>query len=296
MAQARRRFVLFVFLAVMLLEIPGVSADNTQATSLTIHAANENCSFSVYQIFTGSVSGNALADIAVGMHFDLNKFNRSLLRDAVLSVELPEDFEFFSTADEVAKFMESSKDDPDLITALANVLGKSLKSGADPLKIDTCEPAVNGYDYTLTGLTPGYYLVQEDIAASDNTKQYSRYILAVVGQAEINIKTTKAPTIKKSITVPEPGTSACAAIGETIQYELRSSVPDMTGYSSYSFVVVDTLSKGLAFQNDVEITLGDRTLSNKRDYTVTFQTNPDTGKTTVKIVFKNFYPQIASAN
>ena len=46
-------------------------------------------------------------------------------------------------------------------------------------------------------------------------------------------------------------------------------------------------SKGLSFNGDVTITLGDTTLTKDTDYTVTATENAD-GTTSVEIVFKNF--------
>ena len=78
-----------------------------------------------------------------------------------------------------------------------------------------------------------------------------------------------------------------AAIGDKVPYVLTTRVPDMTGYTKYYFVVNDTLSKGLSFNGDVTITLGDTTLTKDTDYTVTATENAD-GTTSVEIVFKNF--------
>ena len=61
----------------------------------------------------------------------------------------------------------------------------------------------------------------------------------------------------------------------------------MTGYTKYYFVVNDTLSKGLSFNGDVTITLGDTTLTKDTDYAVTATEHAD-GTTSVEIVFKNF--------
>ncbi len=77
-----------------------------------------------------------------------------------------------------------------------------------------------------------------------------------------------------------------AAIGDKVSYVLTSKVPDMTGYTKYYYVVTDTLSKGLTFNNDVIIALGEDSLVVDKDYTVTVTNNDDT--TTVKIVFINF--------
>lgn len=47
-----------------------------------------------------------------------------------------------------------------------------------------------------------------------------------------------------------------AGIGDKINYKLTATVPDMSGYTSYTFKITDTMSKGLTFNNDVAITIG----------------------------------------
>ncbi len=80
-----------------------------------------------------------------------------------------------------------------------------------------------------------------------------------------------------------------ANIGDTIDYELVGKVPDMTGYDWYFYVVNDVLSKGLTFNNDVEIKMWNGTsydtLSDTA-YTVKTEKMAD-GSTELRIVFNN---------
>jgi fimbrial isopeptide formation D2 family protein/LPXTG-motif cell wall-anchored protein len=70
-------------------------------------------------------------------------------------------------------------------------------------------------------------------------------------------------------------------------YVLTSKVPSMDGYSKYFFVINDTMSEGLTFNNDVAVKIGEKTLVEGTDYTVEITNNAD-GTTSFQIIFKNF--------
>ena len=144
---------------------------------------------------------------------------------------------------------------------------------------------------TISELPLGYYVVEDEGAATP----ISALILDTTNpDVTLEIKADQ-PGIEKKIdgeTDTDDTTKGLvdynnAAIGDKVPYVLITKVPDMTGYTKYYFVVNDTLSKGLSFNGDVAITLGDTTLKKDTDYTVTATKNAD-GTTSVEIVFKNF--------
>lgn len=138
--------------------------------------------------------------------------------------------------------------------------------------------------YTISGLKAGYYLVKDTQAPADDF--YSAYIMEVVSNVEAEPKGDK-PTVDKNIKDDGETTKVNeASIGDTINYEVTSKVPDMTGYTKYFFVLNDTMSKGLTFNNDVAVTIGGTTLGANK-YTVAYNTDT-TGITTIEIVIKNF--------
>ena len=53
-------------------------------------------------------------------------------------------------------------------------------------------------------------------------------------------------------------------IGDTVTYQLTSKVPDMTGYTSYTFKFTDTLSKGLDLKEVLSVKVGNTTLTAKK--------------------------------
>lgn len=101
-----------------------------------------------------------------------------------------------------------------------------------------------------------------------------------------------APSIEKKI-VEADNTKVdvnTASIGDTVDYEISSKVPNMKGYEKYFFVMNDTLSKGLTYNGDDRMTVkvGEKLLTKDNDYTVESSTNDTTDETTITIVFKNF--------
>jgi len=143
----------------------------------------------------------------------------------------------------------------------------------------------------IDNLPLGYYVI-EDVGAAT---PISALMLDSTGeQMEVTLKADK-PTIEKKIdgdNDEDEGTNGLVdnntgAIGDKVPYVLTSKVPDMTGYVKYFYVVTDTLSKGLTFNDDVVITIGDKTLVKDTDYSLTATKNED-GTTSLEIVFKNF--------
>ena len=123
----------------------------------------------------------------------------------------------------------------------ANKVGKY-----NDIEIETAEPStsVSVQDY-------GFYLVYlkgaSDITTSiTGVTEYSPAILVNVTKTNVGINMKSSyPTVDKTIGNENHGE---AAIGDEITYTLTSYVPDMTGYSSYTFKFKDTLSEGLTFK------------------------------------------------
>lgn len=123
----------------------------------------------------------------------------------------------------------------------------------------------------------GYYVI-ENVKTADVV---SSLLLESVGEnLTVKLK-ADAPTIDKQIEeTAEDGTTSLnetnsVSVGDTVNFKLTSHVPDMSGYSTYTYYVTDTLSGGLTFNNDVKIMVGETPLQNT-DYTVkTEPANPD---------------------
>lgn len=180
-------------------------------------------------------------------------------------------------------------EETDMFAFATDALAAAKAAGITP---GTAAAAEGADSVTIDNLALGYYVV-EDVGAAT---PISALILDTIDKdVAINIKADK-PSIDKKIdgtkdtddTTTGDVENNNAAIGDKVPYKVTSKVPDMTGYTKYYFVVNDTLSKGLTFNDDVAITIGTKTLVKGTDYTVTSTENDKDGTTAVKIVFKNF--------
>ena len=176
----------------------------------------------------------------------------------------------------------------DLFAFAAAALTAAKNAGITSVSATAAEGA---HSVTIDKLPLGYYVVED----AGTEKPISALILDTTNpNVTLNIKADK-PSVDKKIdgeTDTDDATKGDvkynnAAIGDKIPYKVTSKVPDMTGYTKYYFVVNDTLSAGLTFNNDVAITVGSKTLVQDTDYTVTATKNADE-TTSVEIVFKNF--------
>ena len=135
---------------------------------------------------------------------------------------------------------------------------------------------------------PGYYLVAGTATAPNNqTVTAACSLTTAKPDAEVNVK-ADVPSIDKKIVEGIGKVEANTAnIGDKVSYEITSKVPNMKGYTQYFFVMNDTLSKGLTYNDDMVIKVGNTTLTKDTGYTVTAVKN-DNGTTSIEIVFKNF--------
>lgn len=196
----------------------------------------------------------------------------------------------YTVASEWSGFFSSSNlddynDDPYLYvqglasdkTKIAAFAAKAVKWMGDNSFAGTTAEVQNGGTATLTGLDYGYYLVLP-YAGSEPAEPYSDAMLRNVLTSNVTA-TVKAewPTVNKTVEGDkgsnDSNNGGSANVGDTLTYTLTSKVPDMTGYSSYTFKFVDTLSDGLTLQataeNGVTVKIGgDTTLIQGTDFTV----------------------------
>ena len=77
------------------------------------------------------------------------------------------------------------------------------------------------------------------------------------------------------------------AIGDTVTYQLTSKVPDMTGYTSYTYKFKDTLSKGLDLKEVLSVYVGTSKLEAKKSGANTYALAYDTATRTLTITFND---------
>lgn len=277
-----RKLFALVLTAMMLLALT-LPAFADEAYSITIKNTAAGHTYEAYQIFQGDLSEQAGKKVLSNVEWGTGVNGTALLAALKADSTLKDDFAKYESAADVAKVLEGYANDAEKTQAFAKLAGEHLNGTATGTSGEQAEGK-----YVISNLPAGYYLVKDkDGVSITGHDAYTRYILEVVGDVEVTAK-VDVPTIDKKIVEGDEKVSVNeASIGDKIPYEVTSKVPDMTGYEKYFFVVNDTMSKGLTFNNDVAITVNDKALVKDTDFTVTATTNAE-GVTTIKIVFINF--------
>ena len=130
-----------------------------------------------------------------------------------------------------------------------------------------------GANVTFSNLDYGYYLVAgRAISKEDPTQIVVAHSMLVTVHPNakpagrcVTIKVkADAPKVEKEVSDTNGSgysPSETVAVGDTIYYEVKSAVPDMRSYASYTFRVIDTLGNGLAWpagfaKSNVSVTVG----------------------------------------
>lgn len=279
-----KRVITLIITAVLMISLMVVNETEAYAAdtyTLTINDAQGH-GYEAYQIFKGTLSSdNELGSIEWGDGIKGSEFLTAL--KAVTGFGTPNAFATCSNAEDVAKVLANNTlfNAKDSLDAFAKVADKYL----DSTKKITGTKSAGKTEFT--GLDAGYYMVKDvsNVSGTDDSK--SRFILNISENTAIDSKPSK-PTIDKNIL---EGTTKVknntASVGDIIQYQLDSVVPDMTGYNQYYFVVEDTMSEGITFNQDVTVTINGTTLMADVDYKIEMESVIDVG-TKLTIRFLNF--------
>ena len=174
-------------------------------------------------------------------------------------------------------------------TGLLNAL-KDKDNQISGLDFSTCASAENTAQAVANVLTTGNDGKQ---ASDEQARAFAKiaygYIKSdaaiTLGTESTNTITIKSkaqyPTIEKKILDPDEKDVNEASMGEDVQYELKSTVPDTKAYTEgYYFYMSDMQSKGLTLdENSFVVTVGDKTLTKDTDYTVTVEHSTDPADT-----------------
>lgn len=212
----------------------------TTTTTYTITINNGTGTYAAYQIFKGDLYNNTLSNIEWG--------------DNVTTAGQ----EALGNAAEKAKAITGETE------------AKAFASDVAQYLIDP--PASTGTD-SITGLAAGYYLIKNTNVGTGEV--FTDYILQVVKNVTVQPKSGK-PTLDKQIRHNETGEWGVVGdnqIGDTVEFRTITTVPNVSGYTQYTYVIYDEMSAGLTSnvktKNDVTIKVNDTTELDKKYYTVT---------------------------
>jgi fimbrial isopeptide formation D2 family protein/LPXTG-motif cell wall-anchored protein len=300
----------------------------TGSSSLTVKSTKQNRDFELYQIFYGdyeeandgsknltelqwgvSLKKQTDADSTYDYTGDLiTALKQDKLADgtdnpfATAAKALGNDV----TVDDVASLLKGATNNSEEADAFAaivsNVLSdKTVDTAKNPEASTVTLGTRTSYHYKFSNIHSGYYLINDvTTAANVAGSAYSKFILKVAGPTETETKISSVPTLDKQIKKAD-GTfddDINVALGDDVEFQLSSAVPDMSGYTKYFFIVKDEMCEGLTFKEIKSVTIGDTVIPEKSEATdekyYTYEEEPitdDDGNvtgTSLKIVFHNF--------
>lgn len=179
---------------------------------LTINVV-ENHEYKVWQLATGDVSsdGGTLSNISVGKNVQ-------------------------------------SGTTVDAIRGLSSLESAALGDAALALINQESTPvAILNKENPSTELEGGYYVIT-DSYVNEEGEQVTTISRTMVYLVKDETVTPKSSTITPDKKIKEDETGKVeneASIGDVIDYQLSGTIPDMTGYVNFKYVLVDTASKGL---------------------------------------------------
>ena len=317
-----KRWIAALIAAVIMvsLAVPAWAVD-TYTLSITSETKGHN--YKAYQVFGGTIAKapgtdtDTLVNIVWG-----DGVNESALLAALRAADFtnPEYTPDSGKPEKIKPFasVTSAQDVADVLTGwgpnavqldeFAEVVGAHLNedNAKTPTTKET-ESTETGnkkiYTTTFTGLSAGYYLLCEDNMDPDADKNnaYTKFILELVGNTTVKAK-ADAPSIEKKILESQDAgdgaeqekDTTVANVGDSVLFRLTGTIPEMDGYDKYFYIVTDTLSKGLDFDNVQSVVLNNKSgrqesvLSKDDDYTLAVTKNPEDGTTALKFVFKDF--------
>lgn len=236
----------------------------------------------------GSLQINAKAgDKLDGYTFDLYK---------VADIGVEADGQMTYAVTDKYKTALEGKELSDQTAVETNLKAISAASKSDTAKA-TQTAAKGATSVTFSDVAIGYYLVKVTApeGAASTTGDFLVSIPSTLKNGtELNYNVTvtvKTSTmdIQKKGEVVGKTEDKTVNVGDTINYTLIMKVPDTTGYDSYVYKITDEMTKGLKFNNDIRVTVGDdKTVIAQSNYTVE-STPASDGKTTVVVDFDKNY-------
>ena len=266
--------VIFTVFMVMSMSVTAIAAEGDFTITINKPTNDKaNHTYDGYRIFAGTLAQDgSLTEVTWGAGIaDGDDFIADLKADTTVGSA----FTSATKASDVAKALEGKDNDGPFMQAFAKVVSANLGTKAFS---EQASPI------TVAKADAGYYFIKDkdNSFADPGYGAYSRFILKVVGNVELTAK-ADVPTFDKNIVEDgEKVKNNTASVGDKVNYQIDSKVPDMTGYTKYFFVVEDEMTTGLTFNDDIKVTIGTKELDKDDDYTVTSTAH------SFKLVLKNF--------
>lgn len=271
------------------LGMSAIPASYAEDYTVTINKADDSNdkathTYEAYQVFAGDLHGTGddavLSNVVWG-----SGVNGSALLDALKASSefgTPNAFASCDSAQKVAEVIDQWSDNTKMLQKFADIAAANLSAS----------PTVSGTagNNKLTMNAPGYYFIKDKDGTLDNSElgAYTDYILKVVDSVTIEAKEDVPAITKKIIESDGLKEANTASIGDSVDFQLDSKVPDMSAYNKYFYVINDTMGSGLDFKpSTVKVYIDDMTTPiTSSNYEV--QTGAAADGYSFQIVMKNF--------
>lgn len=214
--------------------------------SLTLNKAVKGHTYEAYQILSGDLSADkaTLSNIKWGEGIKAEG-QTALGGDAA------------GYAKKLADMGNNSKE----LKEQAQIIGANLASASGSVTV-TDPDAKN----VISNLKPGYYLIKDKDDSLQGQESYTEFILHVTDDVDANVK-ADVPSVEKRVKDTNDTTGETTGWQDSADYDIGDDVPfqltatlanNIESYKTYSLKFNDTLSKGLDYNNDAVIKLGDK--------------------------------------
>ncbi|WP_019679828.1 isopeptide-forming domain-containing fimbrial protein [Ruminococcus flavefaciens] len=284
------------FLAAAPIAVTGMTAiaaatTGTSTLSITDSDSAEH-TYKAYQIITGTQEAGKLKELSWGSAIPAAS-RAAFIGELNTLLGLTGDDALAGNAkvQTVAEALSTINGDADKSVALAKIVQKHVSDS------EAITMTQSGDTYSAGSLADGWYLVLDKSdplvdGDTDGVKVRSANVLKLIGDTNINAKHSLPTLEKKIVEGSQEVDSNAAAIGDVVTYKIKTTVPNVIGYDKYFYVVEDTLSSGLTYnEGSLGVTVSGTAVTEDTDgvgETVTtgdFYVTHDNGE--IKVVFKN---------
>lgn len=231
--------------------------------SLTLNKAVEGHTYEAYQILSGDLSADKTTLSNIKWGEGINAKGQATLGDATA---------YAKTLADLGNNSEALKEQAHIIDAnLASASGSVTVTDPDAKNV-------------IGNLKSGYYLIKDkdNSLETPGSGSYTEFILHLTDDVNVDVKGT-APSVEKKVKDTNDTTgettgwqdSADYDIGDDVPFQLTATLPNnIESYKTYFLKFNDTLSKGLDYNNDAVIKLGDQVVTDsfKPSYDATAKT------------------------
>lgn len=255
--------VLALAVGVLFTATPAFAAGTGQLTVTSTDVGFKGKEVTIYKMFSATPSADGTS---AGYVLDPNWNNFFIEHSEEWSLGIDGESTDQDISNAAYKYVSGlSKDNDKAVTTFAVTARAWATTGTnaqDMVKDTQASGDTSPYTATFTNLDLGYYVVSPEAGSTDPDETESRGTDAML----VNVMDAKAtiamksvyPTVEKTVNGEN---HASAQVGDEVQFTLTATVPDMTGFTAYSFAFTDMLSDGLTFKQVDSFTVGGTTLT-----------------------------------